>query len=680
MLKNLKMSAKMLLGFGSVLVIIAAIIVLTVINMLNIQSLANEMDTEFLPEVRIATNLERNSLQTMYNMRGYALNFGQNYLSAANGYLSSIDKNLKEAEELAARSKNLVKLKDAVGEIESDVAAYSDGADQTEVVINKILSERTTLDQSAAEFKRQTAAFLASQEVQYRSDLAAGKSDTAMIERMNKIFLINDVIDLGNEARVNAFKAQLNVDYKTADQAVAYLDSIDAKLDELKKITRQQQNLNEIKSIDAARTSYSNAMSSIASLYRQLEELNGTRGAAADAVLASAQSVSGAGLEQTIEKAQISVATIQNSLQLIIIGFVLAVIISVLIAVFMTLSITNALKKGVDFAQQLSEGDLNVDLDVVQKDEIGKLADALRHMKDKLRDVVSNVIISSNNVSSGSQQLSDTATEMSQGATEQAANAEEVSSSLEQMGANVQQNADNAAQTEKIAVKAAKDAENGGMVVVEAVEAMNEIADKISIIEEIARQTNLLSLNAAIEAARAGEHGKGFAVVATEVGKLAANSQKAAAEIQELAQTTVAKADDAGAKIQAIVPDIQRTADLVSEINASSAEMNSGIAQINQAMVQLDQVIQQNAAASEESSSMSEELTAQAHELMQLVNYFRIDDAAVSVSASAPKKKAVVKQLAAPTAAKKTAVDRAAPSVKQQQVEIDAVDEDFEEF
>ncbi len=174
------------------------------------------------------------------------------------------------------------------------------------------------------------------------------------------------------------------------------------------------------------------------------------------------------------------------------------------------------------------------------------------------------------------------------------------------MVSNIKQNADNAQQTEKIALKAAHDAKEGGSAVTETVSAMKEIANKISIIEEIARQTNLLALNAAIEAARAGEHGKGFAVVASEVRKLAERSQVAAGEINRLSATSVQIAEKAGEMLTRIVPDIQKTAELVSEINAASAEQNTGAEQINKAIQQLDQVIQQNASVAEEMASTTE--------------------------------------------------------------------------
>ena len=309
-----------------------------------------------------------------------------------------------------------------------------------------------------------------------------------------------------------------------------------------------------------------------------------------------------------------------------LVGMAAGVILALLLGIVLTRGITAPLFKGVEFAGELSQGNLRAKLPVEQKDEIGQLAEALRNMQQKLVSVVGDVKGAAQNVASGSEQMSSTAQELSQGATEQAASTEEVSSSMEEMGSNISQNADNASQTEKIALKAAGNAEEGGKAVTETVTAMNEIAERISIIEEIARQTNLLALNAAIEAARAGEQGKGFAVVASEVRKLAERSQKAAGEISELSQNSVQVAERAGEMINAIVPDIRKTADLVQEINAASAEQNSGVDQINKALAQLDQVVQQNASSSEEMASMAEELSSQAEQLQGTISYFKIDD------------------------------------------------------
>ncbi|MCP5092231.1 MAG: hypothetical protein GY949_15055, partial [Gammaproteobacteria bacterium] len=209
----------------------------------------------------------------------------------------------------------------------------------------------------------------------------------------------------------------------------------------------------------------------------------------------------------------------------------------------------------------------------------------------------------------------------------QAASLEEISSAMEQMASNIRQSADNAGQTEQIAKKAASDAREGGEAVTQAVTAMKEIANKISIIEEISRQTNLLALNAAIEAARAGEHGKGFAVVASEVRKLAERSQTAAGEIGESSSTTVEVAEKAGQMLERLVPDIQKTAELVQEISTSTREQDTGAEEINRGLQELDQVVQQSAAASEEMAATSEQLNVQTSQLRQAMSFFKLDEA-----------------------------------------------------
>jgi len=280
------------------------------------------------------------------------------------------------------------------------------------------------------------------------------------------------------------------------------------------------------------------------------------------------------------------------------------------------------LRKTVHMAEQLSKGNLRVKAVVLsEKDALGL---SLKRMLNKLSSVVSNVKDAISHVSSGSQQLSSAASQMSQGSTEQAASIEEVSSSMEEMAANIKQNSDNAMQTERISSKSSQDAATGGEAVSKTVTAMKNIAEKISIIEEISRQTDLLALNAAIEAARAGEHGKGFAVVASEVRKLAERSQTAAAEISQLSSSSVEVAESAGNMLKQIVPDIQRTAELVQEISAACNEQSTGADQINQSIQQLDSVLQQNASSSEQVASTSEELSSQANMLLGAIGFFKL--------------------------------------------------------
>lgn len=363
---------------------------------------------------------------------------------------------------------------------------------------------------------------------------------------------------------------------------------------------------------------------------------------------------------------------------------VVALILGLGIGTFVTRGITRPINEAVGVANALAAGDLTVAVESDSKDETGLMMQALANMVEKLKQVVGEVMTASDNVASGSQELSATAQQMSQGATEQAASAEEISSSMEEMASSIRQNTDNSMQTEKISIKSAVDAKDGGKAVIETVAAMKEIATKISIIEEIARQTNLLALNAAIEAARAGEHGKGFAVVASEVRKLAERSQSAAGEISGLSTRSVAVAEQAGEMLTKMVPDIQKTAELVQEITASSKEQDTGAEQINKAIQQLDQVIQQNASASEEMASTSEELSSQAEQLQDSISFFNIGNQSGRRATAAAHKPAHKVQIAhAKSAAPQQQAKRSSGggiNLQLGQAGPDHLDDEFEKF
>jgi methyl-accepting chemotaxis protein len=318
----------------------------------------------------------------------------------------------------------------------------------------------------------------------------------------------------------------------------------------------------------------------------------------------------------------------KSATTLLVTVMIIGVILSIIIGLALTFFITRPLKEGVQAMEEMAKGNLIVSFNkktLTVADETGILTRAMKEMTNQLKDTIAFSLEASENVSNGSIQLSTASQGLSQGSSEQAASVEEISASIEEMTASINQNADNANQTEKIALKSSNDAKEGGEAVQRTVVAMKQIAEKISIIQEIARQTNLLSLNASIEAARAGEHGKGFAVVASAVQKLAERSQDAAEEISKLSKSSVDVAEKAGDMLNKLVPDIQKTAELVAEINAASAEQNKGIQQVNTAVQQFNTVVQSNASASEELASTSEELSSQAEELKNRLSFFQVE-------------------------------------------------------
>jgi len=289
-----------------------------------------------------------------------------------------------------------------------------------------------------------------------------------------------------------------------------------------------------------------------------------------------------------------------------------------------TTSVKKPILKCVNFAKRIAEGDLSQSISTNSKDEIGELILNLQIMGDKLNEMIKDILLGAQGINQASEEISSLSQALSDGANRQASSTEEVSSSMEEIASNIQQNAENATQTEKISLKAVSEIKLGSNATTETAKTMKKIAETISIINDIAFQTNILALNAAVEAARAGEHGKGFAVVASEVRKLAERSRIAADEIQKLSSEGVNVSQEAGEKLSRIVSEIERTAQLVQDIAAASHEQTGGTEQVNNAIQLLNDITQQNASSSTQLATNSEELSAQAEQLKNMVSTFKL--------------------------------------------------------
>jgi methyl-accepting chemotaxis protein len=457
------------------------------------------------------------------------------------------------------------------------------------------------------------------------NDVVAHADDNARANM--ELFLVHDPQAVAKiQDRVASNKKRIGEDLDKLDELVYRPEgkALLAKVKELRgpyvaSFTRVQKLLLEDgKRDDAAQLFTSQTLPALASYLAAIEDFNQFQGKI---------------LEASGDTAQ---ATYRSGRTMMIGLGILAIALGVVFGFWITRSITQPIARALNVTTQLADGNLAVEVGATSKDEMGELLDATNLMISRLRAVAEDVSAAAATVATGSEQMSSTAQQLAAGASEQSASTEESTAAMEELAASVQQNADNAQQTDRLAAKSSTDAQTSGQAVVETLTAMKRIAEKIAIIEEIARKTDLLALNAAVEAARAGEHGRGFAVVASEVRKLAERSATAAAEISDLSRKGVTLADNAGAMLTRLVPDIRKTAELVQEVSAASREQSVGIEQTNKALQELDRVTQQNSSAAEEMAATAGELSDQAQQLQQAVSFFKLDGAAAPSPSSSP--------------------------------------------
>jgi methyl-accepting chemotaxis protein len=595
----MKLGTKIIAGFAGLILIAILLGGTAVWKMSGVRTIATSLAGEYMPASTVANNVERESLQAMYDMRGYAFTEDTNYLVQGLANLADAKKYLHDAKDLAAKAgdQNLSFLKQAAEIAEAKALEYEELVKQTVAVTEALAKDRAAMDQAATEYTKQCNGYLESQnrrleEVLRTTNSAAGADVVAVQDRVNKINLANDVIDLGNAIRVGNFKAQATRDPQHFKETQKQFDGLNPKLDALKAVTKQEVNLKQIDACRAAGQAYNDAMTSFLSHWLAREELGKKRGVAGDAVLAEAEKTAVGSMDTSAKSAGTAANSLTTASTTMIVGLVVAALLGVILAIFITRSITKPIRL---------------------------VADTLSAGADQTAGAAGQV-------SSASQSLAE-------GASEQAASLEETSSSLEEMSSMTKRNAETASKVKELGSEARKAGDLGVKDMTALVSAMDaiktssaDIAKIIKTIDEIAFQTNILALNAAVEAARAGEAGAGFAVVADEVRNLAQRCAQAAKETASKIEDAVQKSAigaDISAKVakslEEIVGKARKVDEMAGEVAASSQEQSQGITQVNTAVTQMDKVTQSNAANAEESAAAAEELTAQAEALKEAV-------------------------------------------------------------
>jgi methyl-accepting chemotaxis protein len=584
---------RIIVGFGSLIVITLLLGGLAIWRMSEVKGQTTTLVNETVPEVAVANNVERSSLLTMYDIRGYGYTEDTSFLTKGRASLADVKKYLGEAKTLADKSTTLGKLKTAAERAETKAIEYEQLVNQTVAKDEALTQNRKDLETSAQAFMKECYALLDHQNVAFKQESATNAPAEKLAGRVIKINLINDIVDAGNACRLGVWRALAERDPKVIEANKVNFETIEKKAAEIRPLLTQLVNQQQLDTIKANAAAYQKAMNELLANWLAKESLATQRGTVGGQVIEEAKNTTLLGMTDTADMSGQAAKSMGTANTIMVVGLLLAAIGGCFVAFFITRSITKPIKV---LADSLSAG--------------------------------------AEQTTSAAGQVSAASQSLAEGASEQAASLEETSSSLEEMSSMTKRNAETAGKVKELGSQARQAGDLGVQDMTAMVAAMDDIkrssddiAKIIKTIDEIAFQTNILALNAAVEAARAGEAGMGFAVVADEVRSLAQRCAQAAKEtagkIEDAVQKS-AKGAEISAKVakslEEIVGKARQVDEMAGEVAAASQEQSQGISQVNTAVTEMDKVTQSNAASAEESASAAEEMTAQAEALKEAVS------------------------------------------------------------
>ncbi len=677
-MRNLRLAAKIGVGFGLVIAMTIALGVIAVVSMLSVQKTVERLNVEAVPQVVAANELERSSLLAMYNIRGYTLSLNEDDLKLGRDNLAQTQAKLTEAEALAARFPRLIFLRKNVTDAKLKIELYKALLDQTELTNIDMRNSRRAQDAAAAAFMDACGAYLKSMNENLAADLNARKIKAMILQRLDKINSIYGIIDLGNALRYANLQTQAGSDPEILKKALQDLARLEPQVKALLAVTAQQSNRASLQAVLTAGSDFAAASQKVLDDSRRLVDINAARNNTAQAVLDAAKTTSAAGIKDADEVTALAVARLLSAVIVLIIGLAGAAFVAISLAVAITRAITRPLSRGVVFAQQVAAGDFTQRLDIGQQDEVGMLARALNGMSEKLHDMVIAVQENARRVASSSEEIATGAQKLAEGAQTQASTLEQTSASMEQLSASVEQVSGNArsqtaavaqgagpmTQVQKsiedvsgsllsisaLARESVENAVQGAKAVASVVTGIGLIAASsekiggiVNVISDIADQTNLLALNASIEAARAGEHGRGFAVVAEEVSKLADRSASSTKEIEALIRESVRNVNEGVATAKGSQSAMEQIREASRKVNEMIGRLTESVRLQVTGVNELARALENVKEMSQSISAAAEQQTTSAHQVSRAIG--GVSDVTQSTASSAEEMSAATAEL-----------------------------------
>ncbi len=583
---SMKLGVKIGVGFGIVIFLNIVFGSIALWNTLTIEATTQRLAEEYLPQVKLASDLERNFLQAALGATIYSYTQDSNVLSEGKAALAEARKNLDHAEKMASGTPNLARFQETVKGARSKIDLFEQQFNSAAVKDYDLMRNYDDMQETNKFFMGNANRFLSRQFDTLKTEMRAGTSRDKLLERLNKVAFMNELVDLGNKIVLAASSARTKRDLTAIDETGKYFETIDQKLKALKELSRSEEELSLVSNLKNASQMYKDSLQELVAIWSDVQKINKEGQRTGNEVVRLTQGAHDTGLDETYK---ISVRTADKvSLSTMIMGILLATLLGIVLAVYIT-----------------------------------------RATVKPIRDVAKGLLDGAVQVAHASSQVTSSSSSVAEGASRQAAALEESSASLEQINTMTKNNADNAFQADRLMQSTAKLTSVASLSMHRLTSSMGELAKTseetrkiIDTIDKVAFQTNILALNAAVEAARAGEAGMGFAVVAEEVRNLARRTAEAAKNTADLiAHMTdqVKEGCEIVGKTNGDVAEVAHSAKscaaLVEEITAASQEQARGVGQVSASVVEMDRIVQQYAVSAEESASASEQMSAQAEQM-----------------------------------------------------------------